>query len=256
MRAKNFRTFFFLYGRYLQYDLIHSLEQEIGIGRNVDLLIHFREFFKMIISSDIQEQEAKEGFKNLKTDIENYIGDKKQECLDIQLDKIRHSTFNYDLLLEKDFKDLLSDFCVSCGDFKFIDNIESKNSQEFEKDKHGRSVLVQSLLEFNNALSHIFISVYHGNDKLKNIEKAKNHLYRGTIDNYKMFIRISFELLKKNTELFQKFKNIRIEELLQLGKDIHHKKIEDYYLHLEYKELYNECVFMFKEDQSNSQTQH
>ncbi|EIE4559071.1 hypothetical protein LDI22_001519 [Campylobacter lari] len=56
--------------------------------------------------------------------------------------------------------------------------------------------------------------------------------------------------------MFQKFKNIRIEELLQLGKDIHHKKIEDYYLHLEYKELYNECVFMFKEDQSNSQTQH
>lgn len=107
MQTRIFNSFFFLYGRYLQYDLIHSLEQKTKIGRNVDLLIEFRDFFKLLISSKLKQEEEKKGFKNLETDIKNYIGDKQQECLDIKIDKISGSAFDYSMLLTENFKDLL-----------------------------------------------------------------------------------------------------------------------------------------------------
>ncbi|EAJ0914770.1 hypothetical protein CNX28_08915, partial [Campylobacter jejuni] len=243
MQIKIFNSFFFQYGRYLQYDLIHSLQQKTKIGRNVDLLIEFREFFKLLVSSKLKQEEEKEGLDNLKIDIKNYIGNKQQECLDIEIDKISHSTFDYNILLTQDFKNLLSDFCVSCSDFRIIDTIEHDEGQEFAKDKDRRSVLVQALLEFNNALSHIFTSVYHGNDDLGNINKAKNHLYRGTLDNYKMFIRLSIKSVKqKNPKLFEEFKDIRMQELLYLGKDVQGKVINNKYLHKQYKELYNKSL--------------
>ncbi|EAK0373052.1 hypothetical protein YO71_03650 [Campylobacter jejuni] len=256
MQTKIFNSFFFQYGRYLQYDLIHSLEQKTKIGRNVDLLIEFREFFKLLVSSKLSHEEEKEGFKNLERDIKHYIGDKQQECLSIKIDKINYSNFDYTILLTENFKDLLSDFCVSCMDFRTIDNIKYDENQEFAKDKDGRSVLVQALLEFNNALSHIFTSVYHGNDDLGNINKAKNHLYRGTLDNYKMFIRLSIESVKqKNPELFKEFKDIRMQELLDLGKDVQGKVINNEYLHKQYKELYNKSL-PYLDKKPNSQTPH
>ncbi|EAJ1669042.1 hypothetical protein CNV64_08890, partial [Campylobacter jejuni] len=76
MQIKIFNSFFFQYGRYLQYDLIHSLQQKTKIGRNVDLLIEFREFFKLLVSSKLKQEEEKEGLDNLKIDIKNYIGNK------------------------------------------------------------------------------------------------------------------------------------------------------------------------------------
>lgn len=197
----------------------------------------------MLVSSKLKQEEEKEGLDNLKIDIKNYIGNKQQECLDIEIDKISHSTFDYNILLTQDFKNLLSDFCVSCSDFRIIDTIEHDEGQEFAKDKDRRSVLVQALLEFNNALSHIFTSVYHGNDDLGNINKAKNHLYRGTLDNYKMFIRLSIKSVKqKNPKLFEEFKDIRMQELLYLGKDVQGKVINNKYLHKQYKELYNKSL--------------
>lgn len=245
MQKENFNTFFFCYGRYLQYDLIHSLEQETELGRNVDILMTFRDFFKLIITTpNLTEDEFKEGKSNLDNNIATYIGKDQQECLNLQLDKISKSAFDYRLLLEQDFKDLLSDFCGSCDDFKIIDRVKHSSNQEFNKDKKGKSVLTQALLEFNNALSHIFISVYNGNDDLKNMEKAKNHLYRGILDNYKMVIRLCIKQIKqKDSKLFDEFKEIRMQECLDLGKNIQNKKAKKYKLHIAYKEFYASAIY-------------
>ncbi|EAK1970579.1 hypothetical protein BUX72_06365 [Campylobacter jejuni] len=255
MQTKIFNSFFFQYGRYLQYDLIHSLEQKTRLGRNIDLLITFRKQFDIIITSNLSEKEAEHLKKVIKKAVDDYIGDHKNECLDIDLTSICCSSFNYGALFEEDFKEIFTSFRVSCSDFKKIDAIEhEENSQEFAKDKDERSVLIQALLEFNNALSHIFTSVYHGNDDLGNINKAKNHLYRGTLDNYKMFIRLSIKSVKqKNPKLFEEFKDIRIQELLHLGKDVQGKVINNEYLHKQYKELYNKSL-SYLDEKSNSQT--
>lgn len=247
MLKDNFNRFFFAYSRYLQYDLIHSLEQETKIGRNVDLLLEFRDAFKVVIvEKDIDESKFDELIDRIHQDIDNYIGDRKNECLNLEVDKLKKSSFDYSLF-DRDFKNVLSDFCVSCGDFKIIDRIDHQGSQEFKKDKAGRSVLTQALLEFNNALSHLLVCVYNGNDDLRNIEKAKNHLYRGTLDNYKMVFRFAINNIKKrNKTLFETFKQIRIYEFLNLGKNIHEKNIilktisaEPINIIGAYKELYN-----------------
>lgn len=107
--------------------------------------------------------------------------------------------------------------------------------------------MTQALLEFNNALSHLFICIYEGNDDLKNIEKAKNHLYRGTLDNYKMVFRLAINNIKQsNKELFWAFGQIRLHELLNIGKSIHEKNIiveiinkQSINIVQAYKELYN-----------------
>ena len=78
MLKDNFNRFFFAYSRYLQYDLIHSLEQETKIGRNVDLLLEFRDAFKVVIvEKDIDESKFDELIDRIHQDIDNYIGDKK-----------------------------------------------------------------------------------------------------------------------------------------------------------------------------------
>ncbi|TLD84451.1 hypothetical protein LS70_002575 [Helicobacter sp. MIT 11-5569] len=244
MLKDNFNRFFFAYGRYLQYDLIHSLEQETKIGRNVDLLLEFRDIFKaIIVAQNIKENEFKEIISSLHKDIDNYIRDAKNECLNIEIDKFEESNFDYSLL-DENFKNILTDFCISCGDFRIIDRIVHQGSQDFKEDKEGRSVLTQSLLEFNNAMSHLFMCAYNGNDDLKNIEKAKNHLYRGTLDNYKMVFRLAINNIKqKDKTLFDKFKQIRLQEVLNIGKDIRKKNIiineREVNIVEAYRELYN-----------------
>lgn len=80
MQTKIFNSFFFQYGRYLQYDLIHSLEQKTRLGRNIDLLITFRKQFDIIITSNLSEKEAEHLKKVIKKAVDDYIGDHKNEC--------------------------------------------------------------------------------------------------------------------------------------------------------------------------------
>ncbi|EOJ2214726.1 hypothetical protein ACM1F6_000899 [Campylobacter jejuni] len=73
MQTKIFNSFFFQYGRYLQYDLIHSLEQKTRLGRNIDLLITFRKQFDIIITSNLSEKEAEHLKKVIKKAVDDYI---------------------------------------------------------------------------------------------------------------------------------------------------------------------------------------
>ena len=226
MQTENFKNFFFVYGRYKQYDLVHSLEQETKLGRNIDLLLDFRELFKLIIATpEIDKQDYKEVLEAINASIDCYIGEFKNECLNLGLNKIIDSNFDFSLF-DAEFKDILSDFCVSCGDFRIVDRLSYTSTQSFRKDKEDRSVLTQALLEFNNALSHLFVCVYNGTDTLNNIQKAKNHLYRGTLDNYKMVFRTALnEIRKKNKKLYKMFKDIREYEFLKLGTNINEKTL-------------------------------
>ncbi|EJP8234820.1 hypothetical protein NZA95_000589, partial [Campylobacter coli] len=58
---------------------------------------------------------------------------------------------------------------------------------------------------------------------------------------------------QKNPKLFEEFKDIRIQELLHLGKDVQGKVINNEYLHKQYKELYNKSL-PYLDEKSNSQT--
>ncbi|EJE0173305.1 hypothetical protein M3L10_000268, partial [Campylobacter coli] len=88
---------------------------------------------------------------------------------------------------------------------------------------------VQSLLEFNNALSHLIISISSDSEAIqqKNIHSAINHLYRATLDNYKIIIRFTIGKIS-NEDIVTSFLSIRKQEFLLLGQDLKDKNINFY----------------------------
>ncbi|EAH8795420.1 hypothetical protein EWV03_06275, partial [Campylobacter coli] len=90
-------------------------------------------------------------------------------------------------------------------------------------------VFVQSLLEFNNALSHLIISISSDSEAIqqKNIHSAINHLYRATLDNYKIIIRFTIGKIS-NEDIVTSFLSIRKQEFLLLGQDLKDKNINFY----------------------------
>ncbi|WP_416860576.1 hypothetical protein [Helicobacter ganmani] len=65
------------------------------------------------------------------------------------------------------------------------------------------------------------------NDKLQNVKKAQNHIYRATLDNYKMILRFTIPNLQNNKEnILQSFRSMREQEFLFLGESFLNKKID------------------------------
>ncbi|EEP9071712.1 hypothetical protein K1V39_001228, partial [Campylobacter coli] len=112
---------------------------------------------------------------------------------------------------KKEFKDFLPQ----------QDDSENGNIEE--------KVFVQSLLEFNNALSHLIISISSDSEAIqqKNIHSAINHLYRATLDNYKIIIRFTIGKIS-NEDIVTSFLSIRKQEFLLLGQDLKDKNINFY----------------------------
>lgn len=89
--------------------------------------MEFRDIFKaIIVAKDIDKFE--EIIPSLHSDIDNYIGDRKNECVNIGIDGLTDSNFDYSLF-DEDFKNVLSDFCISCGDFRIVNRINHQNTR-------------------------------------------------------------------------------------------------------------------------------
>ncbi|AKJ53384.1 hypothetical protein CD56_03175 [Campylobacter lari] len=99
---------------------------------------------------------------------------------------------------------------------KIIDNIDFNHIGNIPK---------QALIEFNNFMSHV-CTAYSLSDKdentdifLKNIERAINHIKRGTLDCYKIIIKdyfmLDYSVLPMNIK--NRLFNLRISEYKNLG---------------------------------------
>ncbi|EJQ0533155.1 hypothetical protein NZJ19_001178, partial [Campylobacter coli] len=92
---------------------------------------------------------------------------------------------------------------------------------------HIGNIPKQALIEFNNFMSHV-CTAYSLSDKdentdifLKNIERAINHIKRGTLDCYKIIIKDYF-ILENSTlpiGLKNQLFNLRINEYKNLGNN-------------------------------------
>ncbi|KAJ9900852.1 hypothetical protein QR524_01840 [Campylobacter jejuni] len=121
--------------------------------------------------------------------------------------------------------------------FKNIQSIEQV-VKEIEIE-NGGNIPRQVLIEFHNFMSHICIA-YSLSDEdkntdlfSKNIERAINHIKRGTLDCYKIIIK-DFFILMKNIDKYSmipkdkdKLLSLRINEYQNLGKDMN-KILTDY----------------------------
>ncbi|EAL7478689.1 hypothetical protein DUY70_05250, partial [Campylobacter coli] len=136
------------------------------------------------------------------------------------------------------FKIICKEFYNSSKYFSdaFMNYIDKKEFKDFlpqqddsENGNIEEKVFVQSLLEFNNALSHLIISISSDSEAIqqKNIHSAINHLYRATLDNYKIIIRFTIGKIS-NEDIVTSFLSIRKQEFLLLGQDLKDKNINFY----------------------------
>ena len=91
----------------------------------------------------------------------------------------------------------------------------------------GVAILKQSLMEFNNALSHLH-SAYMNRHPDKNIQRAVKHIDRATLDFYKAIVR-DLWTLKKAEQHIDEIKKVRVLEYLAIGDDDNKHKIVSSY---------------------------
>ncbi|MCV3419259.1 hypothetical protein L8V92_08315 [Campylobacter lari] len=241
MQTQSFENILKEYIKYIEIDLANSLINKTKFSRNVVILNNIKNIFLFALNSLYVESE----------DFTQRLKKLKNKVSDFQLkadNKIHFNNLLIDLELIKKYIVSNSQFKNTCKEFynsniaftealtKHINKEEIKDlilQQDDKDDKDDEDdkekVFVQSLLEFNNALSHLIISFSSKSEIIqnKNFNSAINHLYRATLDNYKIIIR--FIMQKINNEGINKsFLSIREQEFLLLGEDLKNKKINFY----------------------------
>lgn len=239
LQTQSFKNIFVEYIKYLEIDLANSLINKTKFARNVVFLNNIKNIFLNLLNPlYIKSEEYQKRFDNLKQQINKF-----------QLKATNKIQINDELLVKLE---LIEKYIVSNSKFKiickefynsskyfsdaFMNYIDKKEFKDFlpqqddsENGNIEEKVFVQSLLEFNNALSHLIISISSDSEAIqqKNIHSAINHLYRATLDNYKIIIRFTIGKIS-NEDIVTSFLSIRKQEFLLLGQDLKDKNINFY----------------------------
>lgn len=271
LQIQAFKELFIEHINYLEIDLANSLINKTKFSRNVKLLNSFKNLFSFALNPKyIEDGTFKDRLEQVKTSVQNYsshakntISLKDKICIDTDLIQhfiLSNSMFRTqykefywsDIAFSEAFKNAL----VNKKDFKNYFPLKFKD-EEGEIDIY---VFVQSLLEFHNALSHLIMAVCKECEatQQQNVKNAMNHLYRATLDNYKIIIRFSMHKVQNNEHIQKSFLSIRKGEFLLLGEDIKNKKFEFYNPNkgkpqLEEKDILNAYKILFEEIKTNSQ---
>lgn len=275
------KIFYTTYDIFAQVDTVLSLTKH---GKNSELIKRVMIFYlKKLSSKKISIEEKNTTFEPIRKKMEEYIiGCEKKynrnfsSCLPKA--QINQKKFFECGPSVKNFSDALVNFIrfrqsLSEEKIKTIAKINLKNRAkyyfDFNDDKfinrivdkfYNKSGLFnvpkQVLIEFHNFMSHICIAYKSQNVEVqnKNIERAKNHLYRGTLDIYKIIIKdyiiSSNEII--NERHIRVLFNLRLKEYRSLGKNNfqisilkYFKKIGEEIINLERSKLNNEKTHNF-----------
>lgn len=257
------QKFFLYYCQFVNVDLSVSLldKKNKRYGRNIDILISFQDTFIFLLKTQNIDESAIQSDRKLAIDklaktvdlfAFPYLSKTKYiDCSDIK-STLTSNQYWIEKICNQTFLDIFQDYYVSYKDFiQHIKRIELNKEirAKFELNEKDENILVQAILEINNAFAHIMVSILNNdNDELKNIEKAMNHVFRAALDHYKMLIRLIY-LEKENItkQTTDKLEHLRFTEFRLLGKPIKNKIIhmpngsaED--ILTSYKEVFNSIM--------------
>ncbi|EAH8851289.1 MULTISPECIES: hypothetical protein [Campylobacter] len=236
---------------YTTYDLFAQADTALSLthhGKNLNLIKQMMIFYLNSLSSKkISEKDKFANFEQLRTDVESYIIYCEKKYGYLFSSKVPKAQINNKKFLEcmkdiKNFSQSIADFIVFRQsltkeekkkiaavnlkkrlkyyfDFDNYTLIDQIISQIYSKDNL-INIPKQVLIEFHNFMSHI-CSAYTTKNIIiqnKNIERAKNHLYRGSLDLYKIIIKDYFicnEVVNKNC--IKMLFDVRLKEYCGLG---------------------------------------
>jgi len=185
-----------LYGR--EYEILYSLL----ISLNDDILLDEKDLRESKKSVLFLEENI-DIYKNKIIEIFTVIDKKKFE-----INNIDFKTKGFYLFLET-IDEIWDEF------------LEAYNKLSIYKNANIHEVL---LIEFNNSLSHI-ISYYTQGDET-NLKRAKEHLYRATLDGYKEIINDENHIIIANKELMYSYLDVRLFEQENIGNKNNINKLD------------------------------
>jgi len=229
------------------------------VGRNRPLIAEFFQNYTKIIDKTITDVDIKNLARNVlvyKKQYPSYANDckrskQKKENMEVTISSALSTAFTIFYKAAKLYKEHRSHLTPNdITEIYIKSNISYQRSyfrHEFadfetyirERSKISEprtiSILKQSLMEFNNAISHINSAFWnrYPND---NIKRSLPHLERGALDFYKAIIRDRMTLRKFSDEAKDEIKKIRCLEYSKIGK-VKRVKLFDQYHDTLYKHI-------------------
>ncbi len=226
----------------MAYDAYYSLSYE---GRSREVILYFYDSLSKIINPLSEPSKIQKSLDKLFEIYAEYI-EGKDIFLDIGVGKVNIS--NYEKV---NLSDTLEIFYTSAEQYSFytkklekddIKNLYIKNVQDYyaknfvnhipSKERvikmiganpitRHTSTLKQSLMEFNNFLSHVYAALTSTSSKVTtdNLNRAQGHLHRSALDFYKAIIKNLKFLDKLNPDQEKLFLQVRALEYKSIGHD-------------------------------------
>ncbi|EHW0428013.1 TPA: hypothetical protein RJ349_000568 [Campylobacter jejuni] len=259
---------------YLRVDLSNFFRNDFDKGRNIDVIVSFRDIFGNILFFDCIGSLLLSNTKDDLDKLEVYTSrllKKGRNLADIKKENISLSCIEKIFSDDKGIMELTNLFGeILYAAKRFRESSVKPYMEGFKQYCNGIQYkgFVQSVLEVHNAFSHLAAFLYQGDpeDPFKNIDKAKSHLYRAILDYYKILIRFSINKIKKKDVLTRSFYSIRKQEFLFLGQNLENKKIvffnpeneheEQENIMIAYKILYETIEEILEHQYPSSQTRH
>lgn len=251
----NIQKFFTIYESFLLVDSIVSLSTD---GRNRTIISNFMYAYLQINKEKSTQQ--KDLLRKLVEDVAIYAKSFEHISVTLNFNEQKHIPFiaktssklgesinkflsaasqykkHREKLASSDIQDLYirSNTSYQIAYFKtpidgFSDCLKDKVTH-LSPDVVGVAILKQSLMEFNNALSHLH-SAYRNRHPDKNIQRAVKHIDRATLDFYKAIVR-DLWTLKKVDQHIDAIKKVRELEYMAIGDDDNKHKIVSKYADL------------------------
>ncbi len=198
-----YSSFFIQYCRFASKDLIATFDKRFG--RNTRVINTFFKVFFIINKKDVSYKRKEEALEQLAKVVDSYLSDGDVPTYEAMYISLNCNSKDYLKSLQsmQSMQTALENFYISVADF----NIINKNK-----------LFKQGLIEFNNALAHLFKGFCTSETNLElNISKACTHLHRGSLDYYKTLIKNKESLTPKQKETLIK---IRVYEIDSIGLNV------------------------------------
>lgn len=176
-----------------------DLESAVLESRNFTIVDMFRTTLILMMSNNVPSLQV----NKLLSVLEKAVNEERE--IYSQIDVIQCKLYFFENF-DEIFKISSAYFLVFFHAYDFLYSVFVGDDYDSNHDRKFQDILV----EFNNALSHLLVSLsnYENEEvRISNIQRANTHLYRGALDSYKEVINKNRPVVENSSSLHTKLDN-------------------------------------------------
>ena len=194
-----YSQFFTQYCKFISKDLLATFDKRLG--RNTIMIHSFYKVFFIINKKNADKSTLDKSLSILAIQVDQYLSDGDTSIYLEMLNNLGCEQKQYisSISYLGHLSSPLNNFNEAVSDFNKL---------------HKNELFKQGLIEFNNALAHLFVGFYTSETNFeKNISKASTHLHRGALDYYKTLIKNKESLTPKQKKELIRIRNLEINSI-------------------------------------------